>query len=87
MPGIRDITQAVWRLTMEQTKMCPFMSSEDKKVNCLREECQLWFVEAQGIESSLNPANCALANLQLLVLEISNHTRLIRGSMAESIAI
>jgi streptogramin lyase len=87
MPGIRDLTQAVWRLTMEQTKICPFMSSEDKKVNCLREECQLWFVESEGIESSLNPANCALAHLPLLVSEISNHTRLIRGSMVESIAI
>ena len=72
---------------MERTKMCPFMSGEDKKVNCLREECQLWFVEAGGIESALNPANCALAHLPLLVLEISNHTRLIRGSMAESVAI
>ena len=72
---------------MEQPKMCPFMSSEEKKVSCLREECQLWFVEAQGFESSLNPANCALAHLPLLVLEISNNTRLIRGSMAESVAI
>ena len=87
MPGIRDITQAVWRLTMEQTRICPFMSSEDKKVNCLREECQLWFVEGEGIESTLNPANCALAHVPLLVLEISNNTRLIRGSMERSVAI
>jgi len=87
MPGIRDLTQAVWRLTMEQSKICPFMSSEDKKVICLREECQLWFVEGEGIESSLSPANCALAHLPLLALEISNNTRLIRGSMEESIAI
>jgi hypothetical protein len=72
---------------MEQKKMCPFLSSADKKVNCLKEECQLWFVEAQGIESSLSPANCALAHLPMLVLEISNHTRLIRGSMEESVAI
>jgi hypothetical protein len=87
MPGIRVPTQAVWRLTMEQAKICPFMSGEAKKVNCLREECQLWFVESEGIESSLNPANCALAHLPLLVLEISNNTRLIRGSMVESVAI
>jgi hypothetical protein len=72
---------------MEQAKVCPFMSSEEKKVNCLREECQLWFVESQGLESSLNPANCALAHLPLLALEISNHTRVIRGSMEESVAI
>ncbi len=72
---------------MEKTRICPLMSSEQEKVNCLREECQLWFVERQGIESSLKPANCALAHLPLLVLEISNNTRLIRGSMAESIAI
>jgi hypothetical protein len=72
---------------MEQTKICPFMSSKAEKVNCLREECQLWFVEAQGFESTLSPANCALAHLPLLVLEISNHTRLIRGSMEETVAI
>ena len=72
---------------MEQTRICPFMSSEDKKVNCLREECQLWFVEGEGIESTLNPANCALAHVPLLVLEISNNTRLIRGSMERSVAI
>ena len=72
---------------MEQTKICPFMSSEDEKVNCLKEECQLWFVEGEGIQSSLNPANCALAHLPLLVLEISNNTRLIKGSMVESVAI
>jgi hypothetical protein len=72
---------------MEQAKICPVMSGEAKKVNCLREECQLWFVESEGIESSLNPANCALAHLPLLVLEISNNTRLIRGSMVESVAI
>jgi len=72
---------------MEQMKMCPFMSSEDKKVNCLRDERQLWFVEGEGIEFSLNPANCAVAHLPLLFLEISNNTRLIRGSMEESVAI
>ena len=72
---------------MEETKICPFMSSEDKKVNCLREQCQLWFVEAQGFESSLSSANCALAHLPMLVLEISNNTRLIRGSMEDSVAI
>ena len=72
---------------MEQAKICPFMSGEAKKVRCLREECQLWFVESEGNEFSLNPANCALAHLPLLVLEISNNTRLIKGSMVESIAI
>jgi hypothetical protein len=87
MSGIRNTTQAVWRLTMEKTKICPFMSTEDEKVNCLREECQLWFVESVGTRSSLNPANCSLAHLPLLVLEISNNTRLIKGSMVESVAI
>ncbi len=72
---------------MTENKICPFMSNGETKVDCLREKCQIWFVETQGIESSLNPANCALAHLPLLALEISNNTRLMKESMVESIAL
>ncbi len=72
---------------MAETKICPFMSNGEDHVDCLREKCQLWFVETQGIDSSLNPANCAVAHVPLLALEISNNTRLMRDSMVESIAL
>jgi acyl-CoA thioesterase len=72
---------------MEQVKVCPFMSTSEKQVACLQDRCQIWFREDQDRESSLNPANCSLAYLPQVVLEIAAHTRLIRGSMEESIAI
>lgn len=72
---------------MEKERICPFMSMEDKTVHCLKERCQLWFSETQETESSLSPANCAVAYLPQLMLEISNNTRLIKASMEETIAI
>jgi hypothetical protein len=72
---------------MEQSRICPFMSTEDKKVRCLRERCQLWFSESPGGETLLGLSNCSLACLPLLVLEISNNTRLMKASMEDSVAI
>jgi len=72
---------------MEQTKICPFMSTEDKKVRCLKERCQLWYSESPASELSLGVSNCSLASLPLLVLEISNNTRLMKASMEDSVAI
>jgi hypothetical protein len=63
------------------------MSTEKKTVQCLKEKCQLWFSEPYETESSLSPANCAVAYLPQLVLEISNNTRLIKASMEETVAI
>ena len=72
---------------MEQGKICPFMSTGDRKVSCLREECQIWFSEDPEKGSSLSQANCSLAYLPQVTLEIATHTRLIRGSMEDSVAI
>jgi hypothetical protein len=72
---------------MEQKKICPFLSTEDKKVHCLKEQCQLWYSEADESESSLSPANCAVTYLPQVVLEISNNTRMIKASMEETVAI
>ena len=72
---------------MEQNKVCPFMTGGGKRVSCLKEECQLWFTESPGEETKLGLSNCAVAHLALLVLEISNNTRLMKASMEESIAI
>jgi hypothetical protein len=63
------------------------MSDGKKKVNCLKEECQLWFTEAPSGETMLGLSNCALAHLPLLVLEIATNTRLMKASMVESVAI
>ena len=72
---------------MEQGKICPFMSTAKSKVPCMRQECQIWFSEDPERDSSLNQANCSLAYLPQVALEIATHTRLIRGSMEDSIAI
>jgi hypothetical protein len=72
---------------MEENRICPFMSSEDEKVRCLKERCQLWFTESPGGELSLGVSNCSLACLPILVLEISNNTRLMKDSMEETVAI
>jgi len=72
---------------MEQSRICPFMSNEGEKVKCLRERCQLWFAESPGSDLSLGMTNCSLACLPILVLEISNNTRLMKGSMEDSVAI
>jgi hypothetical protein len=72
---------------MEKDRICPFMSTGDQKVSCLRDECQVWFREEKDSESSLSRANCALAYLPQLVLEVATHTRLIRASTEDSIVI
>ena len=72
---------------MEQSRICPFMSNGDEKVKCLKERCQLWFTESPGGELSLGTSNCSLACLPLLVLEISNNTRLMKASMEDTVAI
>ena len=72
---------------MKRNKICPLMSTEDTKVTCVKEKCQLWFAENPGNALSERMANCALVYLPRLVVEISNNTRLIKASMEESVAI
>lgn len=72
---------------MEQSKTCPFMSTDDKKVKCLRGKCQLWFSASPGAEPYLGLSNCAVAYLPNLVQEILNNTRLMKASMDETVAI
>ncbi len=72
---------------MEEGKVCPFMSTGDRKVNCIKGECQIWFSEDPEKDSSLSQANCSLAYLPQVIVEIAAHTRLIRSSMEDSVAI
>lgn len=72
---------------MEKEKVCPFMSNGSEKVKCLKEECQIWFCQDEKSDSALTPANCAVAYLPQVVLEIATHTRLIKASMEERVAI
>ena len=67
---------------MPKSKVCPFMSSPLREVECIEHRCMMW-TQVMGTNQQtgeqLNQWSCAVAWLPTLILDVSNR---VRGSTA-----